>query len=298
MQIFKISGGLGNQMFQYAFAKAVQYTTNDDCYIDLSHYGSAIAKKGINTQHNGFELGRLFNMDLPIADWQDVKRLSSPATNYFNRFKRRYFPKPTHIIEKNFRYQSFIFNKGQNAYYEGYWQTEKYFSVYCNEILSAFQFVPKVSARTEKVVNMDCIKTSIHVRRGDYLNYKGFDVCGKDYYEKAMQVILKTYPEGKFICFSDDIKWCKDNLLYDDIIYVDWNTGFNSWEDMYIMSKCNNNIIANSSFSWWGAWLNGSINKIILAPETWCDTTKITNKHYIYDFTDILPDSWIKIGNE
>jgi hypothetical protein len=118
---------------------------------------------------------------------------------------------------------------------------------------------------------------SIHVRRGDYLNHESYkNICGLNYYCSAIRYIKTLIMDPFFIVFSDDILWCKENLnniLSDtSVIYVDWNTGKESYKDMQLISNCKHNIIANSSFSWWGAWLNTFPNKIIIAPKKWLNT--------------------------
>ena len=113
---------------------------------------------------------------------------------------------------------------------------------------------------------------SLHVRRGDYLKDPDFcGICDLDYYKKAVETVLsKTKKQVTFLVFSNDINWCKENLADDfagnEVIYVDWNTGKDSYKDMYLMSQCQANIIANSSFSWWGAYLNESPNKLVVSP--------------------------------
>ena len=130
---------------------------------------------------------------------------------------------------------------------------------------------------------------SIHVRRGDYLMEIGWDTCNLEYYNKAIKYIEQILPHCTFYVFSDDILWCMKNLTNKyNFIYVDWNKGNDSWQDMYLMSQCKNNIIANSTFSWWGAWLNNNPQKIVITPSIWFNDRNPND-------CDIIPDNWIKI---
>ena len=141
---------------------------------------------------------------------------------------------------------------------------------------------------------LDIIKSkqspiSIHVRRDDYLSSKyvsGFGgICTIEYYNKAVERIKEEVIDPVFYIFSDDINWCRENLKLEQGVFIDWNTGKESWQDMFLMSQCKHNIIANSSFSWWGAWLNSNSEKIVIAPRIWWNGLK----------DDVVPDSWIRI---
>lgn len=134
------------------------------------------------------------------------------------------------------------------------------------------------------------VTVSIHIRRGDYLSQQfsaGFgNCCPLAYYREAIHY-MKTYLDDiTFVLFSDDMDWVKMNLPLDNAIYVDHNHGVDSWQDMYLMSMCQHNIIANSTFSWWGAWLNDNTDKIVIAPKRWWSS--IEND-------DVVPESWIRM---
>ena len=128
---------------------------------------------------------------------------------------------------------------------------------------------------------------SVHIRRGDYLNNVGrFGLCELSYYREAIKYIKSIVDNPKFVFFSDDMAWAKDNIDNDEAVFVSWNQGKDSWQDMYLMSHCQHNIVANSSFSWWGAWLNGNPHKVVVAPKKWF----MYSPNY-----DIIPDNWITI---
>jgi hypothetical protein len=180
-------------------------------------------------------------------------------------------------IEKIYNEPKFSFDEikyEDNLQLNGYFQSEKYFSDYKKEIIDLFQLPTN---KIEKPINN---LTSVHVRRGDYLKLQDYhSVLSKDYYLKAMDII-----GGNFIFFSDDMDWVKDNFKGDNIIY---SNNYDETLDMTLMSLCDNNIIANSSFSWWGAYLNKNENKRVIAPKNWFGLTGPK------DIQDIYPKDWI-----
>lgn len=185
-----------------------------------------------------------------------------------------------HYIEPSFCYQELPYSDG--CIYRGYFQSEKHFKHNRDYILSSFSFSNKVEEKYKEILNARTV--SLHVRRGDYLNLQSHHpLQPQEYYTKALAEV------GDFdfaLVFSDDIDWCKQNLDIPNAVFVE---GQKDIEDLKLMSLCDNNIIANSSFSWWGAWLNRSENKKVVAPKNWFGPDKQ------FDDRDVLPDSWIKI---
>lgn len=309
MKIIKVSGGLGNQMFQYAFYKAMENSGHTQVQLDLSAYSQKKEQDGIDLVHNGFELDSLFNISYNKADFKNVKKLSTQPTNLVTRALRKYFTKKTHFIDKHFNFQPHILNPAskaltENCYLEGNWQTEKYFNNIQTQIRKDFSFKKQLS---EKNLFDLTNSASIHIRRGDYLNTKTMNVCSKSYYLNAIQYLFEKKTPKSLLVFSDDLSWCKSDLELDKfikekynsdckVIYVDWNTGINSWQDMALMSKCNSHIIANSSFSWWGAWLDPNPEKLVIAPKFW-NLTEINYKdnYYQNNYNDIVPENWIRV---
>lgn len=288
MKIVNICGGLGNQMFQYAFALYLKNINNDEIIkIDpegLNHYNL----------HNGYELDRIFNISLPVASKGDKIKLYYPFFNYFTFKICKYFlPKRKAILEDKKINLKKLQNKKSN-YFIGYWQKANIPPAIRNIILKEFSF-PKFPFNSknyflkEKIKNLESV--SIHVRRGDYCNNKSTQgICSIEYYKKAIQDITDKYNVDIFLIFSDDIEWCKIHILplIEDslFVFVDWNKKQDSYNDMHLMSLCKHNIIANSSFSWWGAWLNQNTNKIVIAPERWMNNDNDVS---------IIPNDWIKI---
>lgn len=275
MKIVNIIGGLGNQMFQYAFLLALQKHTGDICLMDTSKY----VTYGL---HNGFELDRVFNISSRVATKEELKKVTRYTTNYkLSRIYRKLLPnKKTEVIEPMPRctYLENIFDDAVgDKYYEGIWQNERYFADVKPEILSEFTFKHKPSERNELLCKKfeNSVSVSIHIRRGDYLNHKNYKgLCGLDYYTKAIEYVKNKYGNNAcFAIFSNDMEWCDANIkplvMNHETIFVDWNKGDESYNDIRLMSCCKVNIIANSSFSWWAAYLNKHSDNEVIAPAVW-----------------------------
>ena len=290
MKIVKIQGGLGNQMFQYAFACKLKHLFPlEKILIDITNYKG---QTGCN-----YELDNVFNIDLYAANPFQLSRFTLPfSTNtkigsrihaYIGKFCSRNI-----YTEKKTNY--FAFTKepldiSESCYYAGYWINEEYFHDIKDEIMKTFSFKRPLNSychSIKKAIN-DTNSVSIHVRRGDYLlfdAYKG--ICDKRYYEKAIAYIKEHVESPHFYIFSNDLQWCRENLsnLMDTYTFVDNNEPKNNYMDMQLMSYCKHNIIAHSSFSWWGAWLNSNPNKIVVAPYKWVNSKDITHKPQLNDW--------------
>ena len=290
MKIVNILGGLGNQMFVYAMYLALKEAhPNEDIYICKRSY------KGYPL-HNGYELGNVFGADAPEASlWQLVK-IAYPYWNYRTwQLMRHFFPKRSCMLSGTedipFDYENVT--RKEDGFYDGYWQNENNFLPIRDKILEVFSFPQFNDKRNIELAELITNKRAVscHVRRGDYLKDPLYGVCTSEYYVKAIDEIKRKVSPDLYCVFSDDIKWCKENLgeiigKDKEIVFVDWNKGENSFRDMQLMSLCNHNIIANSSFSWWGAWLNNHDDKVVVAPNIWMNKPMVN---------DPLCDSWIKI---
>lgn len=282
MIIIKIQGRLGNQMFQYAL------------YNKLKCLGNEVKLDFSQLYINGLENElTLFNIDYEIANSDDISKLGDCNKFLLYKVKRKIFGrKKSHYFEKNLNYNPEILDM-DNVYLEGFWQSELYFKNIRNKILESFEF-PTISFYDQNSQTLKQIEhtesVSIHVRRGDYLHSKfsGIygDICTEDYYSNAIQYILNCYDNAMFFVFSDDPEWAKRTFVGNNYYFVEGNNGKDSYKDMYLMSRCKHNIIANSSFSWWGAWLNECENKIVISPKKWI------NNFALYD---IYCENWIKI---
>lgn len=292
MIIANLIGGLGNQMFQYATARSLSLKKNTTLQLDISSFENY-------PLHQGFELDRVFDISTKISSESDVKKiLGWNHTRMFRRFIFRFklfFLKSQGLIfEPHFNFWPDLFNVPNNSYLVGYWQTEKYFNEYSEIIHSDFTFRrPLDSVNIDIATNMNLSNSvSLHIRRGDYVNNpktkSTHGLCSLDYYSTAVNYISNHINSPHFFIFSDDITWAKENIKLDfPCQFIGHNHGINSYIDMQLMSKCKHNVIANSSFSWWGAWLNQNKNKIVIAPKQWfADNTKLI---------DIIPPNWIKL---
>jgi len=284
MVIVSVLGGLGNQMFQYALY--LRLCEIYECVkLDISRFEKY-------KLHNGYELERVFGVTPDYAKYSDVKHMSLSRKNpYITRiykyvFKKRkyeYLEKETHIYDEN------VFKQSDHVYYCGYWQNEKYFINIREKLLNEYKFKHVLSVKNVnlKLMIEDSDSVSVHVRRGDYMKQKRLQgICDLVYYKNAFEEIEKRIINPKYFIFSDDIKWCAEQFKEKKCVFVDWNNNDLSYLDMQMMSICKHNIIANSSFSWWAAWLNKNMNKIVVAPAMWVVGLKNT---------DIIPMSWVKI---
>lgn len=270
MLIVKSYGGLGNQMFQYAFYEFLKKDNLENVFLDINDFK-------IHHHHHGFELMKVFDLEIDIASEKQIKNISYNQNGLIYRFFKKYLKiilsKPTEYYEglHTMLLQSSKINK--DCYFIGFWQNEYYVNSIRDRLIEKFDFKKefnnKNKALLEEIKNYDSV--SIHVRRGDYVNNSSLGgICTVEYYSKAIKLMQENYKNAKFVVFSDDINWVKENLeLPSDSIYVDWNTEEESYLDMILMSRCNHNIIANSTFSWWGAWLNQNINKTVVMPLLW-----------------------------
>ncbi|MGL5056252.1 MAG: alpha-1,2-fucosyltransferase [Fusobacteriaceae bacterium] len=290
IKIVKFHGGLGNQMFQYCFYKRLSFE-NKDVFSDLSFFKKFEA-------HNGFELERIFNIKLRLMD--SKLELFLISKDKISKIRRSFFKKikkfKIHTFSDTFYDEEILKDKTETIFYEGYWQSEKYFKNIEDEIKTEFIF-PQINEENNLKI-LDKIKKensiSIHVRRGDYIGHPQLDgLASIKYYEKAIEYIKKRVHNPKFFIFSNDLLWCKDNLplTENEYIAVEGNSKEKSFRDLQLMSQCKHNIIPNSSFSWWGAWLNKNPQKIVIAPKKWF-TCK---SEFRYD--DIVPKDWIKLKN-
>lgn len=287
MIIVKLVGGLGNQMFQYAFAKKLSLA--HDVPVMLDNYWYTDVKFGKDAARE-YALGK-FKTSLPLASREDIARLTADRGFWFKAIRK--------VKRDIFRIDEFSFDPKQldtkdGSYLEGYWQTESYFSDIRSTIIDEFSLGEGLSPTGQVIAQQEesCNSVSIHIRRGDYVSNKKvadvFGVLSLVYYHNAVRAIKDKVSDPVFFVFSDDIKWAEANLdLGAGTVYVS-RPEIKDHEEIVLMSKCKHNIIANSSFSWWGAWLNQNPEKIVLAPSRWFKNSTMNTK-------DVVPSSWTKI---
>lgn len=298
MKIINITGGLGNQMFQYAFAISLKRRFPEEkILIDTSHYHTFFFKrfKGINL-HNGYEIEELFpKADLPVAGFSELVKVTYYIPNYvLFRICRKLLPqRKTELIphyRENYIYLQNAYASG-DRYYEGFWQCIKYY-MSIKDTLREIYSHPAPNRYNRMLIDRISTDNSvgIHIRRGDYLAQSVYsNICTIEYYKKSIEKVLSDGVPHSFYIFSNDMEWCIENIKplvkENEIVFVTDNKGKNSFWDMFLMTYCKDLIIANSSFSWWGAFLNKQRGRVY-APEHWL------NCNYEVDLYD---DAWIRI---
>lgn len=297
MVIIQLQGGLGNQMFQYAAGKALSIHYNCKLSIDLSMLQhTASANKEIT--HREYELGLFKNIDTATVPGHILQSFLSLSKKN-KLLKRLNLPYKKSYIEPAFSFDAGFFLQRPPVLLKGYFQSEKYFSSISATIRQNFSF-PALEANDVNTAVLQHIQNShsvsVHVRRADYVNdpaiHAVHGTCSIDYYTKAFLYMQEQLGNVAFVFFSDDPAWVKQMFLprLPGSLLVENNTTVNNWKDMYLMSNCKHHIIANSSFSWWGAWLNNSPGKKVIAPKNWfADAAKNETT------TDLIPENWIRL---
>jgi hypothetical protein len=281
MIIVKIQGGLGNQLFQYATGRNLAFKNNTELKLDLSDFKI--------TNYRSYLLNN-FNIEETIANDKEIEKYTSASKKIINYFLPDH--KKIIIRNANYTYNSHIVSLGKNVYLDGYWQNQDYFAGLSDIIRKEFTLKRQFNVAEQDLLNKinSANSVAVHIRRSDYLSsakfskiYPALDLA---YYSLAIELLSKKIKDPIFFVFSDEIAWAKKNLNLHDATYVSKN----NWPDfveLILMSKCRHHIIANSSFSWWGAWLNQNPEKIVIGPNKWfkfCD-----------DDRGIMPEGWIKI---
>ncbi len=298
MIIVKLTGGLGNQMFQYAAGRR------------LAEKHSTILKLDVS----GFEVYKLHRYSLHcfhiweyLATRNEVEQIMSGSSNHgssigklikwqrklMEKLSRKSSNSPHYITEKYFQFDPNLLNAPNSVILDGYWQSEKYFTdikdILRREFVVKYPVDPLSQQFATKIQNSNAV--SLHVRRADYvqdqLTNQIHGTCDQNYYNQCIQHIAERVINPHFFIFSDEPAWARENLnLPFPKTIVDCNDASRNYEDLRLMSLCQHHIIANSSFSWWGAWLNNSPQKIVCAPKQWFkDTSRNTQ--------DLIPETWV-----
>jgi hypothetical protein len=295
-EIIALIGGLGNQMFQCAFFLAKKKYNQNIALLDCCTHSNPYFN------HNGCELTDLFNIVVIPKNifFRNICWITRKFWLFHNRKGFRTISSfvilvlkklNVNIIEEAGIIDYNILQKHSGlCVYIGYWQTERYFCSIRKEILNSFSFEHLTKSHQTLEILYWIEKTnsvSIHIRRGDFLLHEAIlNICTLHFYEKAIAEMEKRVDSPVFFVFSNDMEWVRENMHIPNPYYIDWNQGKNSWQDMFLMSKCKHNIIANSTFSWWGAWLNQSPGKTVIAPSRFFNNSETP---------DLIPDTWIKI---
>ena len=291
MIIVKLAGGLGNQMFQYAAGKQLATLHGAELKFDKGALGSAVPE-GVTPRNVELDL---LNVNLSWASENEISDYSSRNNNAYLRWLQRKFSflfRKIYFAESGMAFQTNFFKLPANVYLVGYWQSERYFKKIRFQLLNEFkpkkEFSTANSEWISKIASVNSV--SLHIRRGDYVSNpqaaKFHGVLSMSYYEKAVSVIKESIVNPEFFIFSDDVEWAKSNLKFSyPLHFVEQNSGKDAVFDLALMSACKHNIIANSSFSWWGAWLNSNENKIVIAPKQWFADAAVYSP-------DLVPVGW------
>ncbi len=288
--IIMLSGGLCNQMFQYAL------------YCRLQELGKCVKiddKRGFIGDPNGRlpRLREVFGIDYDVASEKEIKDMLDSHKDVISIAKRKLFGRKS----KRYQEQDGLYDEkvllSDDIYLDGYWQSEKYFDSEktISRLKSEFSFEEKnilVNPDTiellERIDNTESV--SVHIRRGDYLNPGTVEnhggICTDAYYKRAMEYMLEKKPEAEFYLFSNDIEWVKKQDFGEKSHVVEIEEESGDVAELFLMSRCHNHILANSSFSWWSAWINDRDDKVIIAPSKWAN---------LKNMEDIYTDRMIRI---
>ena len=284
--IVKVQAGLGNQLFQYALGRYLTLSRYARVKYDISWYESQTKRK--------YELN-LFKVKAQLATPNEIEQYEGHGRLH-QIFQRVLGQKPgKHIMEKQFTFDPTIIETHGPAYLEGFWQTEKYFSPIAGAIRRELTLrEAPTGANVEMLQKIKATRSiALHVRRGDYVSDKATNAfhgtTTYQYYQTAIEEISAVEPTGTIFIFSDDPQWVRDNLqLKLPTILVDINPPERGYDDLRLMAACKHHVIANSTFSWWGAWLGESKGQLVIAPKRWFnDSTQ--------DASDLVPDRWMRI---
>ena len=286
MPIIKLKGGLGNQLFQYAFGRLIALRRGEELKLDKDIFGQRGARRSYGLE--------AFNIKAEIASKEEVLKVKYPY-GLISKALRFFKAKFLRIFNIGYK-KSLIKTKAQ--YLDGFFQSYKYLEQVERELkdelsLKNDNLEIKYLAILEEMKNTESV--AVHIRRGDYVNdaktKKAHFICDLNYYEKAFALIKDKLKERnlepKFFIFSDDINFAKDNLKKENCIFIS-RPEILDYEELILMSRAKNNIIANSSFSFWSAWLNSNPRKIVIAPALW-------NRKYRTAYKDLLPEDWLRV---
>lgn len=294
MIVSKIKGGIGNQLFQYSFGYAQTQIKRTKLKLDLSWFRrSEDEKKGPGT------IGRSYQLSLLNINFEEEteKEESYYKFSLINKFRNRLPIRwKAYLKEVGNSFDPAYLNISDNSYLDGFWQSPQYFNRYRSDLLS--QLTLKIESEHFKsaleIIKSVPVSVSVHIRRGDYVKHselqKIHGVLPVEYYHSAFRYFDNKGITPTYFLFTDDWFWVKEVFPEADNIIHICNEGVNPVEDLLLMSLCNHNIIANSTFSWWAAWLNKKVDKIIIAPKIWY-AEKIMNQQT----NSLIPDTWVRI---
>jgi Glycosyl transferase family 11 len=286
--VVKLMGGLGNQMFQYALGRRLAHERGVPLKLDLTWFSDAPNMSADTIREYALDGWRIHASIANAADLSSI-----PGRD--GLLARLGFARSRAVREQGFGFDAEVLRVPSNAYLNGYWQSERYFKAIRDVLMRDFTLAAPPCSHVAQLLPQlrELRPTAIHVRRGDYAHNRVTNafhgLCSIEYYKEAARRIAERIPEPAFLVFSDDLDWVKENLrLGWPTSYVQHDDACSPHQDMWVMSRCSHHIIANSSFSWWGAWLCPSDEKIVIAPKQWFRDPQI-------DTRDLIPEGWARI---
>ncbi len=284
-------GGLGNQLFQYALARSLAIKSGAELVLDTWETQRGRSRPVVLDK---------FNIQARFATAMEsalCRFVDSPRTRRIAQLFHKSAPGliPDVVRRRKHGFDPSVFEIRKTTFLEGWFQSELYFRENGDLIRRELQLRQPPSDENRKCLQQiaSSAAVSVHVRRGDYVSdphiNKVIGICGLDYYRAAIELVRGRVASPTFFVFSDDPQWTRENLdVPEPRVFISHNCNVADWEDIRLMSACRHFVIANSTFSWWGAWLGAAADKIVVAPKVWFADPGISTK-------DIVPESWIRL---
>lgn len=285
MIFVKLIGGLGNQLFQYAAGRRLAHHHQTELKLDISAYETYTLRQ--------YAL-KYFNIIENIASSKEIQRYHQPPWKRLADGLKKYSRRSV-IRERTLRFDPRVLELPDNVCLQGYWASERYFkdieSIVHREFTLRFPMSATAQAITRAITQSNAV--SIHIRRGDYAQNEHtrevHGLCPLEYYRTASDLMARQVGNFSLFVFTDDIAWAKEHFILPyPTTFVSGQPGLTDHEELILHSNCQHHIIANSTFSWWGAWLSGNPNKIVIAPKRWFRDPSLSA-------ADLLPPSWITL---
>lgn len=261
--VVRLSGGLGNQLFQYAFARALA-ESGHTVFLDATWYDAAPVGRSLLLDR--------FRITLPFADKEVLDRMPHEPATPFLKLMHRLTPRRYRRIQKEerpFSYSPVVLSPSSSiTVFDGHWQNPRYFASVADTIRD--ELTPRVEIDSSRMPIDPAASISLHIRRTDYLSKSDtFVILPSSYYDAALRSVRKRVGNLPAVVFSDDPAWTREHLVIGNAVHITREHGYDDFEQFILMSRCRHNIIANSTFSWWAAWLNRNPQKMVCAPRVW-----------------------------
>lgn len=295
----RLSGGLGNQMFEYAAAKALALKKNTKVRLDLTTLNHRLPGRGYVFRTYDLDL---LNVNAEMTSLTEFSRYAKNSAYVFSRIgakiRSKVNPKSIFKEKEYYLFDENIFSLPDDAYLDGFWQSRRYFEHCEDAIREEFSFRHPLSEKGKGLADkiLHCQSVCINVRRGDYVSMKSnadfFGVLPLEYFQQGIELVKQKVSDPHFFIFTDDLRWCKENFnLPENTFFVTQEySGERYIEKFHLMTLCRHFIIPNSTFGWWAAWLSDNPGKIVIAPKQW-----ITDPKLNANTKDLISEGWIRI---